>query len=158
VTVPRYLFEWVHDSRNGEWTVADTGMLVVMLQQFENRTPLIAGATFEEEDGEPVLVIPGAIGGDIRFQGRANGDSLDSTDSGHVRVKVALAACLQNKWLTAEQTGGKLRIKLGERAKRVERGPLRLRELGFTTGEGSARAPSGHSPLVQRCRSSSREA
>jgi hypothetical protein len=70
VTVPRYLFEWVRDSRNGEWTVADTGMLVVMLQQFENRTPLIAGATFQEEDGEPVLVIPGAIGGDIRVQGR----------------------------------------------------------------------------------------
>jgi hypothetical protein len=122
VTLPRFLFEWVRDSRNGEWTVADTGMLVVMLQQFENRTPLIAGATFEEEDGEHVLVIPGAIGSDIRFQGRANGDSLDSTDSGHVRVKVALSACVRNKWLTAEQAGGQLRIKLGERARKVREG------------------------------------
>ena len=36
--MPRYVFEWLRDSRDGEWTVAHTGMLVVMLQQFENRT------------------------------------------------------------------------------------------------------------------------
>lgn len=83
---------------------------------------LIAGASFEEEDGEPVLVVPGAIGGDIRFRGRASGDSLDSTDSGHVRVRVAMSACVRNKWLTAEQAGGELRIRLGERAQKVREG------------------------------------
>jgi len=72
--------------------------------------------------GEPVLVVPGVIGGDIRFQGKANGDSLDSSDSGHVRVRVALSACVRNKWLTAEQAGGQLRIKLGERARTVREG------------------------------------
>jgi hypothetical protein len=69
-----------------------------------------------------VLIVPGAIGGNIRFQGRANGDSLDSTDSGHVRVRVALSACVENEWLTAEQAGGQLRIKLGERARKVREG------------------------------------
>jgi hypothetical protein len=67
-------------------------------------------------------LFPALSGGDIRFQGRANGDSLDSTDSGHVRVRVALSACVRNKWLTAEQAGGQLRIKLGERAKKVREG------------------------------------
>ena len=44
---------------------------------------------------------------------------LDSTDSGHVRVRAALTACVRNEWFTAEQAGGQLRIKLGERAKKV---------------------------------------
>jgi hypothetical protein len=57
---------------------------------------------------------------DLRFQGRTNGNSPDSTDS--VRVREALSACVRNKWLTAEQAGGQLRIKLGERAKKVREG------------------------------------
>ena len=69
-----------------------------------------------------MLVVPGAIGGDVRFQRGANGDSLDSSDSGHVRVRVALSACVRNKWFTAEQAGGQLRIKLGERALKVREG------------------------------------
>jgi hypothetical protein len=39
-----------------------------------------------------------------------------------VRVKVALAACVENEWLTTEQAGGQLRIKLGERARKVREG------------------------------------
>jgi hypothetical protein len=97
-------------------------MLVTMVQQFENRTPLIAGATFEEEEAEPVMVVRGAIGGDLRFQGSTNANSLDSTDSGRVRVREALSACVRNKWRTAEQTGGQLRIKLGERPRMVREG------------------------------------
>jgi hypothetical protein len=81
-----------------------------------------ASDDLEEEDGEPVMVVPGAVGGDLRFQGRTNGNSLDSTDSGHVGVREALSACVRNKWLTAEQAGGQLRIKLGERAKKVREG------------------------------------
>jgi hypothetical protein len=122
VTVPRFVFEWLRDARDGEWTVADTGMLVVMLQQFENRIPLIAGARFDEEEGEPVLVIPGAIGGDIRFEGLRNGNSVDPSDSGHVRVREALGACVRNGWFRAEQAGGELRIKVGEHAKAVRQG------------------------------------
>lgn len=39
-----------------------------------------------------------------------------------MRVKVALAACVENEWFTAEQAGGELRIKLGERALKVREG------------------------------------
>jgi hypothetical protein len=119
---PRYLFQWLRDSREGEWTIADTGMLVTMVQQFENRTPLIAGPTLEEEEAEPVMVVRGAIGGDLRFQGRTNANSLDSTDSSRVRVREALSACVRNKWRTAEQARGQLRIKLGERPRKVREG------------------------------------
>ena len=118
MTLPRYMFDWLRNSRDGEWTIADTGMFVVMMQQFENRTPLLAGATFEEEDGEPVLIVPGAIGGDLRFQDSTNGNSPDSTDSGHVRVREALSACVRNKWLTAEQAGGQ-RCAKGRRTRRL---------------------------------------
>jgi hypothetical protein len=36
--------------------------------------------------------------------------------SGHVRVRAALAVLRRNKWVEVEQTVGELRIKLGERA------------------------------------------
>jgi len=122
VTLPRFLFDWLQSPKDGSMTVADLGVLTAFLFMFENQVSLITGATFEEEDGETVLVVPGAIGGDVRFQRGANGDALDSSDSGHVRVRVALSACVRNKWFTAEQAGGQLRIKLGERARKVREG------------------------------------
>ena len=117
----RFVFDWLRDSRDGEWQVGDMGMLVAVLGMFENRISLFANGTFEEEDGELVLVVPG-FGGDLRLQRGANGDSVNSIDSGHVRVRVVLSTCVRNEWFTAEQAGGQLRIKLGERAKKVREG------------------------------------
>jgi hypothetical protein len=80
--------------------------------------------------------------GDIRFQGRANGDSLDSTDSGHVRVRVALSACVRNKVAHRGAGGRALRIKLGERARKVRAGKGAARrghELGLPLAGKSCR-------------------
>jgi len=89
VTVPRFVFSWLKDSRDEAWTVADTGMLVAVLQMFENRTSLFPNGTFEEEDGEPVLVVRCGLV-DLRFRNGSNGTSVDSTGSGYVREREAL--------------------------------------------------------------------
>jgi hypothetical protein len=61
VTLPRFVFSWLQSSRNEAWTVADLGMLAAMLGMFENQISLFAKGVFEEEDGEPVLVIQGGV-------------------------------------------------------------------------------------------------
>ena len=43
--------------------------------------------------------------------------------SGHVRVKSALAVLQRNKWVEVEQTVGELRIRLGERARKLDAPP-----------------------------------
>jgi hypothetical protein len=44
-----------------------------------------------------------------------------------VRERVALRTLIRNKWFAAEQTGGQLRIKLGERARMVHEGKERTK-------------------------------
>jgi hypothetical protein len=55
----------------GNWTLPDVGLLVVILGAFANRdaTPFIDGR-FEETEGEPVLVIRGGIGSEVRLRGQ----------------------------------------------------------------------------------------
>jgi hypothetical protein len=57
---------------------------------------------------------------DLRFQGRTNGNSPDSTDS--VRVREALSACVRNNGSPRSRREGKFRIRLGERAWKVREG------------------------------------
>ena len=76
---------------------------------------------FEEEGGELVLVVHGTIH-DLRFRRSCNASTLDDTSSGFVRERAALGTLVRNKWFSADQSGGQLRIKLGERARKVREG------------------------------------
>jgi hypothetical protein len=61
------------------------------------------------------LVAPGGVGSDLRLFGKVAGSPIEDR-SGHIRVRPALATLHRNKWLTVEQTVAELRIRLGERA------------------------------------------
>ena len=101
--------------------MADLGMLVAMLGMFENQTSLFPNAAFEDEDGEPVLVVQGDVD-NVRFLRQQNGQPTDHFGSGHVRERVALRALVRNEWFEALNTGTHLRIKLGERARKLREG------------------------------------
>ena len=90
VTLPRFVFTCPQTSRDEAWTVADLGMLVAMLGMFENQTSP-SNAAFEDEDGEPVLVVQGDVD-NVRFLRQQNGQPTDHFGSGHVRERVALRA------------------------------------------------------------------
>jgi hypothetical protein len=86
---------------------------------FLNDDPSVfVGRRFEGE-ADRTLVVPGGIGADIRLHGQVAGSPfLDG--SGFVRVKSALAVLQRNKWFEVEQTVGELRIRLGERARKLD--------------------------------------
>jgi hypothetical protein len=114
-------FEWLAESKDQSWTVADTGMLFAVLGMFENQTCLFANGTFAEEDGESVLTIPGGISEVPLLPGR-NGNAVDSTGSGVVREREALRTLAHNGWIDARVDGTTLKIRLGLHAKKVREG------------------------------------
>jgi hypothetical protein len=71
VTVPRFVFSWLAESRDQAWTVADDGMLLAILGMFEQDLPLREWK-FAEEDGELVPTVPGGIS-ELRFLEGKNG-------------------------------------------------------------------------------------
>jgi hypothetical protein len=119
IELPRFAcYSWLRDDTDGRWTLADVACLVAFLAIFENKDPgLVANARLEELDGEPVLVIAGGIGSEFRFAGQIGGDSVDTSLSGHVRLRNALRTLSANRWLEIEATSAETRIKLGPRAK-----------------------------------------
>jgi hypothetical protein len=121
VSVPRFVFSWLEDSTDNEWTIAHVGLLVTLLGMWENRSSaIIPGSRFEEEAEELVLVVPGGWDG-FRFARGRNGDTR-TLDSGSVRERPALATLAKNKWFEGTAAGMELRIKLGERAQKVREG------------------------------------
>jgi hypothetical protein len=79
---------------------------------------LIIAARFEEADGNLTLVVPGGIGADLRMHGRIAGSPIED-GSGHVRVREALRVLVANRWVEVEQTVAELRIRHGERARKL---------------------------------------
>ena len=80
---------------------------------------MFVGGAFEGEGDHRTLVVPGGIGADLRMRGKIAGSSVETDKSGHVRVREALRVLLLNKWVEVEQTVGELRIRLGERARKL---------------------------------------
>jgi len=119
VTLPRFVFEWLRDSRNAAFTVADIGLLYALLAMFENRTSLFMGGRFEEQSREPVLILKEE---ELRFPGGRNNDPLLSGHSGYVRERVSLRTLRRTGWFEVEREAGELRIRLGERAKKLREG------------------------------------
>jgi hypothetical protein len=119
--VPRFAFSWLQRSTDGAWTVADLGMLVAVLGMFESETSLFANSSFERDGDELVLTVRGGLS-DLRFAAGKNGSSVDSSGSGLIREREALRTLVRNGWFEASDSGALLKIKLGERAKKVREG------------------------------------
>jgi hypothetical protein len=122
VQLPRFaVHSWLvgNEAHEGAWSLMDLGLLAALLGCFENDDPRpIVGARLEETDGEQTLVVPGGIGSTIQFHGRIAGSPIED-GSGFIRVRQALAVLARNKWFEVEQTVGELRVRLGERAKKL---------------------------------------
>lgn len=118
VSVPRFVFEWLQSARQGrgEFSIADLGMLVALLGMFWNERSLFIGGEFTSEDGRPVLVIRED---QLRFPPRLAGDPMTGEASGFVRERHGLKTLTRNKWFEIERSEGNLRIRLGERAKKL---------------------------------------
>ena len=122
IALPRFVFTGPQTSRKRAWTVADTGMLAAMLRRFENQISLFPNAAFEEEDGELVLVV----------QGDADNIRFSRSQTGNRRIPLKAACMSANDWRYGHSygTGGSsfrtrgagLRIKLGERTRKVREG------------------------------------
>jgi hypothetical protein len=98
----------------------DVGLLVAVLGAFANDDPSVfVGGRFDGEDADRVLVVPGGVGAHLWMHGKIAGSPLED-GSGHVRVKTALAVLKRNRWFEVEETVGELRIRLGDRAKKLK--------------------------------------
>jgi len=119
ITLPRETFVWLETSTDGAWTVADVGMLFAVLGMWENRsTELIPGSSFEETaDGELELVVPGGANA-FRLRHGANGNPT-LLDSGTIRESAALQTLASSGWLDGTVEGLEIRIRLGEKAKKL---------------------------------------
>ncbi len=123
VQLPRILFRWLTgDSarETGAITLTDIGVLYGVLACFQNDdASLFPNARFEGDADARTLVVPAGIGADLRTHGQTAGSPHDASGSGHVRLRPALAVLALNGWLEVEQTVGELRIRLGERARKL---------------------------------------
>jgi hypothetical protein len=79
--------------------------------------PFVDGG-FEGEGADRALVVPGGVGADIRLHGKVAGSPIEN-GSGQVRAREALRTLALNQWVDVEQTVGELRIRLGERTRRL---------------------------------------
>ena len=127
VSLPEYACHaWLVDdgAREGDWTLPDVGLLVGLLGAFANRdAKLVVGGRFEEDDaGLLTLVAPAGVGSDLRLFGKVAGSPLED-GSGYVRVKPALSVLQHQGWFEVEQTVAELRVRLGERARKLNEPP-----------------------------------
>jgi hypothetical protein len=118
ISLPRFLNSWLKTSR-GQFTVADLGLLSALLLMFENQQSVFIGGRFETIDGEPVMILREE---QLRFPSSANNNAMTSGHSGFIRETAALRTLVRNKWFEVERSAGELRIRLGERAKKVRQG------------------------------------
>jgi hypothetical protein len=124
--------EWADDIAEAEvnrdgasWGISEVGMLAAILLSFENRIPILKDGRFDEKDGELVLVAPWGMGSEVPLVNRVQGSTLDG--NGGVKVRSSLATLHRNNWLVVEQSVSEIRIRLGERAKKL-RSPAKRKE------------------------------
>ena len=53
------------------------------------------------------------------MRGKIAGSAVETDKSGHVRMRAALRVLVLNKWVEVEEAVGELRIRLGERARKL---------------------------------------
>jgi hypothetical protein len=128
IELPRYVFQWLlaESNRDGaNWGVSEIGLLATILLSFENRQSVIQNGQFVEHDGELTLVAPWGTGSEIKLVNRVQGSVHDG--NGGVKVRASLATLTRNGWLEVEQSVDEIRIRLGERAKKL-RSPEQRKE------------------------------
>ena len=144
ITLPRFVFTWLQTSRNEDWTVADMGMLAAMLGMFENQISLFPNAAFEEEDGEPVLVV----------QGDADNIRFSRTKTCSRRIPLRAAGMSANGW--------RYRNSYGTAGSRYRRHGYRAADQARRAGEEGARGEGGEASgsvsSVAGCRRAGRAA
>ena len=106
--LPAFVCSWLTDSRAGTLTVTDVGVLAAILLAIENGEPLFVGSAIEAG----AIVLDAAHG----FQLRA-GIGDDCTGASRVRDSVRYLA--DNDWLAVSAEGGRTRIELGPRARKL---------------------------------------
>lgn len=90
------------------------------VRSFANDDPSVfRGGRFEEDQAGLTLVVPAGIGSELRLHGQIAGSPLED-GIGHVRVKSSLAVLPRNRWFEVEQTVGEIKIRLGERARKLD--------------------------------------
>jgi hypothetical protein len=123
VSLPEYVcHSWLVDygALQGDWTLMDVGLLVAILGAFSNdEASVFVNGAFDGEGDERTLVVPAGIGSGVRMHGQIAGEPSDPESSGFIRVRSALKVLARNRWFEVEQTVGELRIRLGERARRL---------------------------------------
>ena len=120
IQIPRFAFRWLvgDEARDGAWSLMDLGLLAALLGAFANDDPrLFVDGRFEGEGDDRALVVPGGVG--ARLHGQIAGSPIETDNSGHIRVRSALAVLQRNKWIAVEQTVAEMRIRLGERARKL---------------------------------------
>jgi hypothetical protein len=116
IELPRSVFQFLTAASNHggqNWGVTEVGLLATILLSFENRTPIVKGGNFVEEDGELTLV----SGSQPKLVNRVEGSMHDS--NGGVHVEASLVVLARNGWLELERGAGEIRIRLGRRAKEL---------------------------------------
>ncbi len=113
VTLPAFVFSWLANARDADWTVADTGALVAVLGMFHNRKSLFPGGHFEGD----VLVVHE----DVDFPRGMNPHHTEG-GSGQVNARAAMSTLARNGWLHVEGDGLGYRIRLGGQALKLHEG------------------------------------
>jgi hypothetical protein len=104
VPVPPFIHAWLRDAeRHGDWGVAETGLLVTMLEMFVNEQSLLtsgrsrsSGRFERDEHGELTLVVSGGWQG-FRLPGAINPDFENVRQGGgRVREREGMRALVRN--------------------------------------------------------------
>jgi hypothetical protein len=104
------------------WTVMDVGVLVAVLGALANDDPSVfVGGRFEGEGDQRTLVLPGGVGSDLQLFGRVAGSPIEAGSS-YICPREALRVLALNKWVEVESSVGEIRIRLGERARKLNEG------------------------------------
>jgi hypothetical protein len=120
--------QWLTDPEQAHaeecFGLADVGVLYALLDTFANdSTELFPGSRLEGDGDDRTLAIPALTGADVRTFGRIAGSSLNTGASGQVRPWASINMLALNEWVTVERSASELRIRLGDRARKLY-GPL----------------------------------
>jgi hypothetical protein len=122
VQLPRFVFRWLVSDEareEGAWSLMDVGLLVAVSGAFANDdASVFVDGRFDGDGDSRTLVAPGGVGADLRMFGRVAGSPIED-GSGHVRVREALRVLAANRWVELDVSVSELRIRLGERARRL---------------------------------------
>ena len=119
VVLPRVVFSQLQSTKSGHWGISDIGALAVLVSCFEEKRSLVQNATFEERDGEIVLVARGSIS-KLAFENRVNPNTAYAvSSSGWIDLPASLERLAANGWVDVRELRGVVEIRLGTAARKL---------------------------------------